>query len=124
MFYRMLPLLFIVTLSSCAQTDRNTASPAKSDGEVVSSTGPQTFHARYNGKGPLQLGEKFNIVEYQPYSEDLRNRESRNLPFMADEQSKKIIGQATVSNILNNNIYEFKTDRPQHVPENALIEKL
>lgn len=119
MFKQLMTLVFLLSFLSCSRT-----SEVASTGEVVSSTGIQSFQAKYNGKEPLRIGDRVNIIEQQAYSEDLRIRESRNMPFMTDKQNQKIIGQASVSNILNDNFYEFKTDKPQHVPESALIQKL
>lgn len=116
---QLVALGFLLTLLSCSQTSK-----VASTGEVVSSTGIQSFQAKYNGKEPLRIGDRVNIIEQLAYSEDLRVRDSRNMPFMTDKQNQKIIGQASVSNILNDNFYEFTTDKPQHVPESALIQKL
>ena len=110
----------LFSLVSCSQT----AKVNSADGEVVSSTGIQTFQAKYNGREHLKVGDKVKIIEYQNFSEDLKERESRNFPFMADKRTQKVIGQASVSHVLDDNYYEFTTDRPQHVPEDALIQKL
>lgn len=111
----------MLTLASCSQIRKTN----HQEGEIVSSTDAQTFHAKYDGKDQLRVGDRISILQYEDFTQDLRLRESRNMPLSSShEKKKKIIGKATVSSILNDNFYELKLDQPQHIPSEAFIEKL
>lgn len=107
-------LTCLLALAGCSSS--SVKSPTA--GEIVSAVDTQTYHAQYMGKD-LKIGDKVKIVEYDLVG-DLKHKQSRNMPFA---QKKKVIGEATVSSILNDNYYELKSDKPQHVPADAFIEK-
>lgn len=111
----------LLTLASCSQT----ADVSKPDGEIVSSIDSQTFHVKkLEGKEKLMIGERVNILSYEENLNDLKYRDSRDMPLTPHAKKKKIIGQATISSYLKDNFYELKTDEPQHIPSEAYIEKL
>lgn len=87
-------------------------------GEIVSVLNSNTYQAEYAGPR-LRIGDKVKIIEYD-LDTNMKQRNSRNVPF---NQKKKVIGEATVSSIINDHFYELKSERPQHVPSDALIEK-
>lgn len=103
---------FSILLFSCA------SKKPIPEGEIVGTLDAQTYQAHF--KGPvLKLGEKVKIIEYN-WNTDIPHRHSRILP---DIQEKRIIGQATITTILNDNYYELKTEKPQYIPNDAFIEK-
>ena len=90
------------------------------EGEVVSNLDSQTFHAQYKGRN-LKVGDRVSILKYEDFETDLKDHQSRNLPL---KKKKTMIGQGVISSVLNDDYYEFKSDKPQHIPEGAFIEKL
>ncbi|MBC7540856.1 MAG: hypothetical protein H7281_18690 [Bacteriovorax sp.] len=89
-------------------------------GEVVSNVDEQTFHAQYKGRN-LKVGDHVTILKYEDFESDLKDHQSRVLPL---RKKKTVIGAGVISSVLNDNYYEFKSDKPQHIPEGAFIEKL
>lgn len=120
MFIKFLTFGFFLMLLSCSETPQVT----QSESLISSTMGPQTFQAKYKGKGQLRVGDRLRILEYEDFVEDLKEKESRNMPLGNYEKRKKIIGHATVSTVLDDNYYEFKLDKPQPVPAEVFIEKL
>ncbi|MGZ3788865.1 MAG: hypothetical protein ACXVLQ_10095 [Bacteriovorax sp.] len=112
---KFLLLAYFLIIASCSTQSEK----AHKEGEIISSLDSRTYHAQYMGKD-LKIGDKVKIVEYD-FNYNLKNRQSKNLPM---PQKKKVIGEAVVSSILNDHFYELKSDKPQHIPAEAFIEKL
>jgi hypothetical protein len=110
--------ILLITLAFSAacthQTQRNPPS-----GDITYGPDPYTYQATFSGKGGLKLGEKVRIMTYE-FNRSLKEHQGRNFPLSS---SKTQIGEATVSNILSNNFYELKTEKPKPLPGNAFIEK-
>ncbi len=82
-------------------------------GRVVSETGTNTFKAKYAG-ADLNVGDKVRIIKM----------ESNYTDESAPPAVKKEIGEGRVSTILKGHYYEITTETAQHIPTDALIEKL
>jgi hypothetical protein len=111
-------LSFLILLSAISCSHKQVANPPS--GDIAYGAEAATYQAEYKGKEPLQVGDKVRIMEYD-FGDSLKHKQSRNFPLSS---SKRQIGEATVSNVLSNNFYELSTDKPQHLPGNAFIEKL
>lgn len=118
---KVLLVLLLLQISSCSQQK----SKDRFDGEVISAT-PQSdiFTAKYNGRGSLSVGDKVSIMQYVDNINDLKSRESRNLPSIPHQKHKKRIGEATVLSVMKDRVYELKADREQSIPSDAFIQKL
>jgi hypothetical protein len=81
-------------------------------GNVVGTTGPDTFNARYTNSN-LQIGDRLKIYK-------MEEGPDFNMPL----PSKKVyLGEGTVSKILSGNFYEVTTETAQHVPTGTFVEK-
>lgn len=79
----------------------------------------QTFHAKFKGRD-LKVGDRVRIFRYEEFEAHLQDRQSRNLP----QQKKKIItGKGVISSVLDDDYYEFKSEKPKNIAEGTFIEK-
>lgn len=120
MSIKLLTFGFFLTLLACSETPQ----VIQSESLISSTQETQTFQAKYKGREQLQVGDRLRILKYEDFVENLKEKESRNIPIGNYEKRKKVIGHATVSTVLEDNYYEFKLDKPQYVPSEAIIEKL
>lgn len=114
----------LITLFSCAHDSKKNKDNQRPVGEIISNVNSEILHAKFTGKEALRVGDRITILQYKDFADDLKQRDSRNLPLKPHEKQKKVLGSATVSSILNDGYYELKLDRPQHIPAEAFIEKL
>lgn len=112
---KIMTFLILMTAISCSH--KEVANPPS--GDISYGAEASTYQAEYKGKGALQVGDKVKIMQYD-FGDSLKHKQSKNFPIAS---SKKQIGEARVSNVLNNNFYELTTEKPQHIPGNAFIEK-
>lgn len=113
---KLAAFLLLLTAISCSH--KQVSNPTS--GDITYGSETATYQAEYKGKAPLVVGDKVKIMQYD-FGDSLKHKQSKNFPLAS---SKKQIGVATVSNVLNNNFYELTTEKPQHLPGNAFIEKL
>lgn len=113
---KLATFLMLITAISCSH--KQVSNPPS--GDIAYASENSTYQAEYKGKEALKVGDKVKIMQYD-FGDSLKHKQSKNFPLAS---SKKQIGEATVSNVLSNNFYELTTDRPQHLPGNAFIEKL
>lgn len=107
-------LSIIATLGCSHQPTKNPTT-----GDITLGSDPYTYQAEYKGKDTLKVGDKVKIMQYD-FGDSLKHKQSRMFPLSS---TKKQIGEATVSNILDKNYYELKTEKPHPLPGNAFIEK-
>jgi hypothetical protein len=109
---------FFVFIAGCSS--HMTRSDNLPVSEVVSNVDEQTFYAQYKGRN-LKVGDHVSILKYEDFETDLKDHQSRVLPL---RKKKIIIGAGVISSVLNDNYYEFKSAKPQHIPKGAFIEKI